>query len=76
MEEVPENVKYQPEQPSFGMITNGDDILFVKLTQIAHRQYDISRVFAPFISNQELYSVLQVLKSITQVIRPKLGCSG
>ena len=24
----------QPELPSFGMTTNGDDILFVKLTQI------------------------------------------
>ena len=58
----------QPDQPSFGMITNGDDILFVKLTQIAYRQYDVSRVFAPFISNQELYSVLQVLKSISQLI--------
>ena len=54
----------QPEQPSFGMMTNGDDILFVKLTQIKNRQYNVSRVFAPFISNQELYSVLQVLKSI------------
>ncbi|HEY9599362.1 MAG TPA: type I restriction endonuclease [Cyanophyceae cyanobacterium] len=57
-----------PERPSFGMMTNGDDILFVKLTQIDHRQYDVSRVFAPFISHQELYSVLQVLKRITRVI--------
>jgi len=56
------------EQPSFGMMTNGDDILFVKLTQINHRQYDLSRVFAPFISNQELYSVLQILKRMSQVI--------
>ena len=58
----------QPERPSFGMMTNGDDILFVKLTQIENRQYDVSRVFAPFISNQELYSILQVLKSIGRVI--------
>ncbi|NEQ26986.1 MAG: type I restriction endonuclease subunit R [Microcoleus sp. SIO2G3] len=58
----------QPERPSFGMMTNGDDILFVKLTQIAHRQYDVSRVFAPFISHQEFYSVLQVLK------RTKIEC--
>jgi hypothetical protein len=58
----------QPKQPSFGMMTNDDDILFVKLTQINRRQYDVSRVFAPFISNQELYSVLQVLKSISRLI--------
>lgn len=52
----------QPKRPSFSMMTNGDDILFVKLTQIENRQYDVSRVFALFISHQELYSVLQVLK--------------
>lgn len=58
----------QPERPSFGMMTNGDDILFVKLTQIDHRQYDVSRVFAPFISHQELYSVLQILKRMSRAI--------
>ena len=58
----------QPEQPCFALMTNGDDILFVKLTQMKHQQYDVSRVFAPFISNQELYSVVQVLKSISKVI--------
>lgn len=50
------------------MMTNGDDIVFVKLTQIDQRQYDVSRVFAPFISHQELYCVLQVLKRISQAI--------
>ena len=45
----------QPDRPSFGMMTNGDDILFVKLTQMDNRQYDVSRVFSPFTSNQELY---------------------
>lgn len=58
----------QPERPSFGMMTNGDDILFVKLTKIDHRQYDVSRVFAPFISHQELYSVLQILKRMSRAI--------
>ena len=58
----------QPEQPSFGMVTNGDDILFVKLVQRAQRNYALSRVFAPFSSNQELQSALQILKRIGQVI--------
>ena len=58
----------QPEQPSFAMMTNGDEIVFVKLTQIKQRQYDVSRVFAPFSSNRELYSVWQILKSISRVI--------
>ncbi|MEQ9485284.1 type I restriction endonuclease [Coleofasciculus sp. F4-SAH-05] len=58
----------QPEQPSFGMMTNGDDILFVKLAQTENRQYSVSRVFAPFISVQELYTVLQILKGISSQI--------
>jgi hypothetical protein len=68
----------QPELPSFGMVTNGDDILFVKLVQrfddstsestSASSQcfYGLSRVFAPFTSSQELYSALQILKRIGQ----------
>jgi hypothetical protein len=58
----------QPEQPSFGMVTNGDDIFFVKLVQHSQRHYALSRVFAPFISKQELYGALQILKRISQVI--------
>jgi hypothetical protein len=59
----------QPEQPSFGMVTNGDDILFVKLVQRVQRSYALSRVFAPFTSSQELYTALQVLKRVGQVIK-------
>lgn len=58
----------QPEHPSFGMVTNGDDILFVKLVQGVQRSYALSRVFAPFTSSQELYTALQVLKRIGKVI--------
>jgi len=62
----------QPEQPSFGMVTNGDDIFFVKLVQGEQRQYALSRVFAPFTSSQELYSALQILKRMGQVIGEKV----
>jgi hypothetical protein len=58
----------QPQQPCFGMMTNGDEILFVKLVQMERRQYSVSRIFAPFSSNRELYSVLQILKEIGRVI--------
>ncbi len=58
----------QPEKPSFGMVTNGDEILFVKLVQGDHRNYSLSRVFAPFTSKQELYGALQILKQIGQGI--------
>jgi Type I restriction enzyme R protein N terminus (HSDR_N) len=56
----------EPSRPSFGMMTNGDEIVFLKLQQspIAPSEYDISRVFAPFTSNQELYSALQIVKGL------------
>ena len=70
---VPQTLAYlmanpQPGLPSFGMVTNGDDILFVKLVQSSQRHYALSRVFAPLSSNRELYSALQVLKRFSQVM--------
>ncbi len=69
---LPQTLAYlmapQPEQLSFGMVTNGDDILFVKLVQWSQRNYALSRVFTPFASSRELYSALQILKRIGQVV--------
>jgi hypothetical protein len=62
----------QPQHPSFGMVTNGDDIFFVKLVP-EQRQYALSRVFAPFTSSRELFSALQVLKRMGQVIGESEG---
>lgn len=58
----------KPEQPSFGMVTNGDEILFVKLIQQEQRLYGLSRVFALFSSGQELRDALQILKRISRTI--------
>ncbi len=63
----------QLQQPSFGTVTNGDDILFVKLVQSAARLYALSRVFAPFTASRELYNTLQILKRIGQVIEEGVG---
>jgi hypothetical protein len=70
---VPQALAYlmanpNPNHPVLGMVTNGDDILFVKVTQTNTPQYDLSRIFAPFASARELYDVLQILKSIGHVI--------
>ena len=59
----------QPSLPSFGMVTNGDDIFFIKLQQQPNKQYALSRVFAPLTSKQELYSALQILKQIGGVVQ-------
>ncbi|PMB01574.1 hypothetical protein CEN49_27370 [Fischerella thermalis CCMEE 5273] len=57
-----------PDKPVFGMVTNGDDVLFIKLTQAETPQYDLSRVFALFTSKKELYEILQILKRIGEAI--------
>ena len=54
--------------PVYGMVTNGDDILFIKVVQDSTPKYDLSRVFAPFTSAKELYMVLQILKKFGQLI--------
>jgi hypothetical protein len=63
----------QTERPSFGMVTNGDDIFFVKLVQRSQQNYALSRVFAPFTSSRELYFALQILKRISQMIGENVG---
>ena len=57
-----------PNLPVFGMVTNGDDILFIKVVQGDKPQYNLSRVFAPFTSAKELYIVLQILKKFGQLV--------
>ncbi len=65
-----------PEQPSFGMVTNGDDVVFVKLIQRSQPHYALSRIFSPLISSQELASVLQILKRISQVVGDSVRSPG
>ncbi|MEH2161783.1 MAG: hypothetical protein V7K38_12215 [Nostoc sp.] len=62
-----------PDKPVFGMLTNGDDILFIKLRQTPTPQYELSRVFALFTSAKEVYDILQILKSISQAMSTT-GC--
>jgi predicted type IV restriction endonuclease len=48
-------------QPTFGMITNGNEFLFLKTSQ---NQYANSRLFSLVNPNNELYEVLQILKHL------------
>ncbi|MGC1308538.1 MAG: type I restriction endonuclease subunit R [Phormidesmis sp.] len=56
------------DRPCFGMVTNGDDIFFIKLARQPQRRYALSRVFAPLTAKQELYSALQILKQISHIV--------
>jgi hypothetical protein len=49
------------EKPTFAMLTNGDDIVFVKL---ADQKYGLSQVFSPLVNQNELENVLQILQKI------------
>jgi hypothetical protein len=50
-----------PERPSFGFVTNGDEMFFVKLQQQPRRCYDLSRLFSPLTSLEELAITAQIL---------------
>ena len=60
------------DQPLFGILTNGDDIVFVKLTQqptpqYPTPQYQLSRSFSLYTLPSELHLALQTLKHLGQV---------
>ena len=57
------------DKPLFAIITNGDNIIFVKLLKSDLSQYDISDIFSPFPLRNQLYDVLKILKNIGCIIR-------
>ncbi|MFN6570382.1 type I restriction endonuclease subunit R [Dendronalium sp. ChiSLP03b] len=52
----------------FGMATNGDEFVFLKLTLIDTPQYDVSRTFSLFPRRHELAEVLRILKRLGQAV--------
>lgn len=58
----------QPQRPIFGLLTNGDDFVFIKLTQSNTPQYALSDKFTLWQQGNELYKVLSILKKLGQLI--------
>ena len=55
----------QSDRPLFGLATNGDSFLFVKLSKQPQPLYTLSSDFSLFEqSENQLYSVLQILKNL------------
>ncbi|MFZ1029164.1 MAG: type I restriction endonuclease [Limnoraphis robusta] len=53
------------EQPIFGLVTNGDHFLFLKLIKQPHAEYSLSTDFSIYgLPENELYQVLKVMKRI------------
>jgi hypothetical protein len=59
------------EKAQFGMLTSGDDVLFIKLALQAEKQYSLSRVFSLYTLTQEWQVALQVLKKLASLIAAK-----
>jgi hypothetical protein len=53
-------------QPTFGMITNGNEFLFLKTAQ---QKYANSRLFSLVNPGNELYQILQILRQLGSKIR-------
>ncbi|MGK7872554.1 MAG: type I restriction endonuclease [Xenococcaceae cyanobacterium] len=57
------------EQPTFGLVTNGDNFIFIKLVKQPIAQYSLSTDFSVYaLPDNELYQVLQVMKKIGSII--------
>ena len=56
------------DRPVFGMATNGDEFVFLKLNQGEAPQYDASRTFSLFPRRHELGGVLRILKRLGQAL--------
>lgn len=56
-----------PEQPAYGLITNGGSFIFVKLLAGENPRYALSRRFELLNPGNELYSVLSILKRFGQM---------
>jgi predicted type IV restriction endonuclease len=68
---IPQTLSYllanpAPQQPTFGLITNGNEFLFLKAVRQPVAQYANSRLFSLINPSNELYQVLGVLQYLRQ----------
>ncbi|MDY6783291.1 MAG: restriction endonuclease subunit R [Cyanobacteriota bacterium] len=56
-----------PHLPTYGLILNGSSFRFFKLVKGETSLYALSKIFDLFNPNNDLYSVLRVLKHLTQL---------
>lgn len=58
---------HHPEKPTFGLITNGTDFTFMKLTKQSGTKYAVSNKFSLTNRDNDLHSVLRILKRLGQL---------
>lgn len=57
-----------PERPAFGLVMNGSDFIFLKLTKQDTPKYALSEQFTLLKRENELYKVLSILKNLGQIL--------
>jgi len=57
------------ERPTFGLLTNGNRFIFVKLTQQGEPRYTLSEDFSLQSRRNQLYEVLAVLKRLRDLVQ-------
>ena len=70
---IPQALSYMlgnpnPEKPSFGLVTNGGNFVFLKLTKQDAPQYALSNNFSLVNRGNDLYSVLKILKRLGNLV--------
>ncbi|MBX2863212.1 MAG: type I restriction endonuclease subunit R [Leptolyngbyaceae cyanobacterium MAG.088] len=63
----------QPEQPVYGMATNGDEFVFLKVLQPDGLLYDTSRTFSLFPRRHELGEILKILTHLGRIVSDSSG---
>ena len=60
------------DKPSYGLATNGDEFVFLKMTHDETPKYDVSRTFSLFPRQHELGQVIQILKRLGLAVQETL----
>ena len=58
-----------PENPTFGAVTNGTEFLFLKLIRDQIPQYSLSDTFSLLNRGNDYYNVLQILKRFAELLQ-------
>jgi hypothetical protein len=74
---IPQTIAYMlahphPDRPCFGMVVNGSEFLFLKLMQGSPPMYATSNLFSMLNRGNDLYRVLQILRTLKTIIADRL----
>lgn len=60
----------EPDKPIYGIATNGDSFIFIKLSRSGKPEYDVSDAFLLLPRRNRFYDVLRIFKRLGQLAMP------